>query len=80
MNGAIQRFGRAIQTQRLSKIVDLTEDDYKLVDSNMSKCSTYFTGHDTAGNLIEETPDSDEFLADLKILEEYIKEVRKRRN
>lgn len=49
LNGAIQRFGRAIQTQRLSKIVDLTEDDYKLVDSNMSKCSTYFTGHDTAG-------------------------------
>jgi len=40
---------------------------------------TYFTGHDTAGALIDETPDSDEFLADLKILEEYIKEIRKRR-
>jgi energy-coupling factor transporter ATP-binding protein EcfA2 len=79
LNGAIQRFGRAIQTQRLSKIVDLTDDDYNLVDTNMSKCSTYFTGHDTAGALIEEMPDSDEFLADLKILEEYIKEIRKRR-
>lgn len=80
LNGAIQRFGREIQTQRLSKIVDLTDDDYNLVDTNMSKCSTYFTGHDTAGTLIEEMPDSDEFLADLKILEEYIKEIRKRRN
>ena len=79
LNGAIQRFGRAIQTQRLSKIVDLTDDDYNLVDTNMSKCSTYFTGHDTAGTLIEEMPDSDEFLADLKILEEYIKDIRKRR-
>ena len=79
MNGAIQRFGRAIQTQRLSKIVDITDDDYNLVDTNMSKCSTYFTGHDTSGTLIEEMPDSDEFLADLTILEDYIKAIRKRR-
>jgi len=79
LNGAIQRFGRAIQTQRLSKIIDITDDDYKLVDANMSKCSTYFTGHDTAGTLIEEMPDSDEFLADLKVLEEYIKKIDKRR-
>jgi ABC-type lipoprotein export system ATPase subunit len=79
LNGAIQRFGRAIQTQRLSKIVDLTDDDYNLVDTNMGKCSTYFTGHDTAGTLIEEMPDSAEFLADLTILEDYIKAIRKRR-
>ena len=80
LNGAIQRFGRAIQTKRLSKIVDLTADDYSLVDVSMSKCSTYFTGHDTAGVLIEEMPDSDEFLADLTILEDYIKVIKKRRN
>lgn len=66
--------------QRLSKIIDLTDDDYKLVDANMSKCSTYFTGHDTAGTSDEEMPDSDEFLADLKILEDYIKDIRKRRH
>lgn len=65
--------------KRLSKIIDLTDDDYKLVDANMSKCSTYFTGHDTAGTLIKEMPDSDEFLADLKVLEEYKKEIEKRR-
>lgn len=79
LNGVIQRFGRAIQTQRLSKIVDLTDEDYNLVDTNMSKCSTYFTGHDTAGTLIEEMPDSAEFLADLTILENYTAEIRKRR-
>jgi len=79
LNGAIQRFGRAIQTQRLSKIIDLTEDDYNHVDSNMTKCSIYFTGHDTAGALIEEMPDSNEFLADIKILEEFIKTITDRR-
>jgi len=79
LNGAIQRFGRTIQTKKLSKIIDLTIDDYKLVDANMSKCSTYFTGHDTAGGLIEEMPDSHEFLADLKILEDYNKQINTRR-
>lgn len=79
LNGAVQRFGRAIQTQRLSKVIDLTAEDYSLVDSNMSKCSTYFTGHDTAGALIEEMPDSAEFLADVKVLEGYVKEIRDRR-
>ncbi len=80
LNGAIQRFGRAIQTQRLSKVIDLTVDDYNLVDANMGKCSTYFTGHDTAGTLIEEMPDSAEFLEDINILENYITKIRKRRN
>src|SRR5699024_3931072 len=79
LNGEIQRFGIAIQTQRLSKIIDLTDEDYKLVDANMGKCSTYFTGHDTAGTLIEEMPDSEEFLADLKVLEDYTKDIRGRR-
>lgn len=79
LNGAVQRFGRAIQTQRLSKVIGLTNDDYSIVEANMSKCSIYFTGHDTAGALIEEMPDSDEFLTDLKILEDYVKDIRRRR-
>lgn len=79
LNGAIQRFGRTIQTQKLSKVVDLTTADYTLIDINMSKCSTYFRGHDTAGTLIEEMPESSEFLSDLTILESYITEIKKRR-
>lgn len=79
LNGAIQRFGRSVQTQRLSKIVDITKNDYDIVDFNMSKCSTYFTGHDTAGTLIEEMPDSAEFLSDVTTLETFISDIRKRR-
>ena len=45
----------------------------------MSKCSTYFTGHDTVGTLTEEMPDSNGFLTDLTILENCIKSIRKRR-
>ena len=79
LNGTIQRFGRDIQTQRLAKITDLTDEDYKLVDENMGKCSTYFLGHDSAGELINQLPDSNDFLADITILEDYTAVIRKRR-
>lgn len=80
LNGTVQRFGREIQTKKLAKIVDLTIDDYNLVDVNMSKCSTYFLGHDSAGALIEQMPDSDEFLSDIKTLDDFAKAIRTRRN
>ena len=80
LNGTVQRFGREIQTKKLAKIVDLTIADYNLVDVNMSKCSTYFLGHDSAGALIEQMPDSDEFLSDIKTLDDFAKAIRTRRN
>jgi energy-coupling factor transporter ATP-binding protein EcfA2 len=80
LNGTIQRFGREIQTKRLEKITDLSEGDYRIVESNMEKCSTYFNGHDSAGELIEQMPDSKEFLSDIIVLEDFTKEIRKRRN
>ena len=79
LNNTVTRFGRAIQTQRLKKVVDLTEEDYKIVEENMSKASIYFWGHDTAGELIEEYPYIDEVSNDVRILDEYVKELRKRR-
>ncbi|WP_316826057.1 AAA family ATPase [Pedobacter miscanthi] len=79
LNGAIQRFGREIQTQRLSKITDITDMDYQKVDENMGKCSTYFLGHDSAGTLMQEPPPSSEFLEDLTALETLITDIRKRR-
>lgn len=80
LNGTVQRFNRVIHTKNLSKIIDLTADDYNLVDVNMSKCSTYFLGHDSAGALIEQMPDSDEFLSDIKTLEDFAKVIKTRRN
>jgi ABC-type lipoprotein export system ATPase subunit len=79
LNGAVQRFGRSIQTQRLSKVVDLQDSDYDIVELNMTKCSTYFNGHDSAGELIEVMPTSTEFLKDIQTIEDYVAEVRKRR-
>lgn len=78
LNKTVQRFGRAIQTNRLKKVIDLTQDDYQTVEDNMSKCSTMFNGHDSAGALIETIPNSEEVSDDLEILDNYIKELRTR--
>ncbi|HAE67625.1 MAG TPA: hypothetical protein DCG77_10555, partial [Sphingobacterium sp.] len=65
--------------KRLSKVIDLTQADYDIIDINMSKCSTCFLGHDSAGALNEQIPDAAEFLADIKVLEDFIKAIRTRR-
>jgi len=80
LNDTIKRFGREIQTQRLKKVIDLTEDDYKIIEKNIKKASKYFSGHDTAGELIEEYPDVDEINDDIGIIENFVKNIRKRRN
>ena len=75
LNKVVLRFGRAIQTTRLKKVIDLTDDDYKIIEENMSKASTYFWGHDTAGELIEEYPNIEEIENDIRIIEEYKNEL-----
>ena len=79
LNKVVQRFGREIQTQRIKVLTDLTDDDYSLIEENMKKCSTYMTGHDSSGALIQAMPDCDEVEIDLKTLEDYLGEMRKRK-
>ena len=79
LNKVVQRFGREVQTQRIKVLTDLTDDDYSLIEENMKKCSTYMTGHDSSGALIENMPDCDEVEIDLKVLEDYLGEMRKRK-
>lgn len=78
LNKVVQRFGREIQTKRLRILYDITEQDYNIIEENMSKCSRYFWGHDNAGSVIEQLPTIDEVKSDLKVLKEYLKELRKR--
>ncbi len=80
LNGTVQRFGREIQTKKLKKVVNFTDDDYKIIEDNMSKCSGILDGHDGAGALIDTVPDSDEVNDDIKIIEDFSKLLRRRNN
>ncbi len=76
-NGAIVRFGRAIQTQRLKKVTVL-KDDYTAIDKGMSKCSQHMIGHDGSHELNQYMPEPDEILEDINFLENWQKEISKR--
>lgn len=76
-NGVIERFELGIQTQRLDKIDNIDANDSKVISDEMSKCSAYV--HDTASALGINLPDYAELENDLKILEDYFSELKKRR-
>lgn len=66
LNGAVQRFGEGVSTQRL-KSVAVTDDDYREIETGMSKCSKF--KHDAAtavGRL--PVPEPDELEQDIEKL------------
>ena len=76
LNGAVQRFGEGVATQRLKAVV-VTDDDYKQVEAGMAKSSKF--EHDAAspvGRL--PIPDPDELLADIESLDAFRQAVDKR--
>lgn len=76
LNGAVQRFGEGVSTQRLKSVI-VTDDDYKEVEAGMSKCSKF--EHDAAtivGRLPMPAPDDLE--RDVERLEEWRKGLTSR--
>lgn len=75
----VQRFDRRVQSTRLRHLHDITPEDIALIDSAMTKCSTFFDGHDSADEIGIDTPSIQEINSDLVGLEEYVKALIKRR-
>jgi energy-coupling factor transporter ATP-binding protein EcfA2 len=79
-NNVVTRFGRSIQTQRISKLVgDITQGDYDSIELGMSNCSTFFQGHDTATGLQQRPRKIEEVKADLNLIDNLLIELNKRR-
>lgn len=73
LNGAIQRFGEGVSTQRLKSVV-VTDDDYREIDAGMTKSSKF--EHDAAvavGRL--PVPEPDELEQDIAKLDAWRKAV-----
>nr|WP_249178571.1 AAA family ATPase [Burkholderia cenocepacia] len=76
-NGAIQRFGEGISTQRLKEVA-VSDDDYHAIEAGMTKCSKF--EHDAAvrvGRL--PVPQPDELSEDIEKLESWRDLVVRRR-
>lgn len=84
LNGAVQRFGEGVSTQRLKSVV-VTDEDYWEVEAGMTKCSKF--EHDAAmavGRL--PTPEPDELEQDIEklsvwrgVLDKRLKDIAKAR-
>ncbi len=79
LNRVVTRLQRGVQTNQLKTVIDLTEEDYRRIDSAMTKLSGLLDGHDKAAELHPSMPVPDELEADINDLDSYMDDVRKRR-
>jgi energy-coupling factor transporter ATP-binding protein EcfA2 len=73
----IQRFRPSIETQRLKKVT-IEQTDYVAIESGMSKCSTWMTGHDSSAAIGSPPPNHEEVANDLKALEDFTRAITDR--
>jgi ABC-type hemin transport system ATPase subunit len=73
---AVQRFSRAVQTERLKNLHRVTEDHCRTLRDGMTKTSTW-TGHDHAAALALPLPTAAEVEADLQMFIDWEQSVRK---
>ncbi len=74
-NKTVVRHGSEVQTLRL-KQVGVTTEQYKAIDVNMSKCSTWMAGHDKSKKLDVHRPAPNEVLADIDTLNAFVNECK----
>ena len=79
LGGVVERYRVGIQTQRIEKIADITPEDCKTVDIAMTKCSKWLPGHDQAPAAKQDIPEPDELKVDIDALENWVANIRKRR-
>lgn len=79
IKNVVERFSREIKTQNTRYLTDITEVDVQKIFAAMSKCSTYMNGHDMAEAISGVFPNIDELESDLEELDNYFKELKKRR-
>ena len=79
LNGAVIRFDRAVHTQQLSKIADITDNDIRTINEGMTKASRFLEGHDEAQAVADPVPEPTELHKDIERLDNWVTEVNKRR-
>lgn len=79
LEGVVERFRPGVQTQQIIKLVDIDDDDCRILDAAMTKCSKWLPGHDQAAAARAPVPEPAELKADIEALEEWVAAIRNRR-
>jgi hypothetical protein len=77
LNGAVERFRKSVETNRL-KTVAVTDQDVETVVTNMGRCSNY--AHNVARRGDVEIPTPEEVERDIEVLETWRRELEDRKN
>ena len=80
LNGVVERYRENIQTQQVKKLSDISEQDCEQFEAGMTKCSKWLPGHDQAPAENEDVPEPSELKADIDALDQWVKEITKRRS
>ena len=79
LGGVVERYRPSIQTQQVSQIADITDNDCKMVETAMTKCSKWLPGHDQAAAARSPVPNPEELKADIEALDNWVTAIRNRR-
>jgi len=77
-HSVVCRYRNSVQTLKLIK-VNIEDPDVHNIDLNMSKASTWMTGHDKSKALHHDRPSPDELLQDIDALRQFSKKIIARR-
>ncbi len=78
--GVVERYRPGLQTQQIRKIADITEEDCRILEAAMTKCSKWLPGHDQAAAARADIPEPDVLKTDIETLEIWVTGIRKRRD
>jgi hypothetical protein len=79
LGGVVERYRQNIQTQQVKQLSDITEEDCRILEAGITKCSRWLPGHDQAPAENVPTPDPSELKSDVDALESWVKTISKRR-
>lgn len=80
LGGVVERFRLSIQTQQVSRLSDITNEDCKLLENGMTKCSRWLAGHDQAPAENVLIPPPQEIWTDIEALETWVRTISRRRS
>lgn len=80
LGGLVERYRPSIQTKQLAHIADITDADCKAVETAITKCSKWLTGHDQAAAARAPVPGPAELKADIDALDNWVTTINKRRH
>jgi energy-coupling factor transporter ATP-binding protein EcfA2 len=79
LGGIVERFRPGVQTQHICILADITDDECRVFDTAMAKCSKWLPGHDQAAAARTPVPEPAELKADIEALETFVCSIRTRR-